>query len=185
MLTGKEFISDYESNREDIDKWLSIKCPEKYQQFAKLLKSNGEECTWKNISHLYRYDKRLIFNCFKYISFLEEYLRAIVVRFEGDEESYHTWQTKSLGQLEKRMKTLILDDKLKMADLKFVEHIDDVRELRNTVSHNKIILEIPCQRYLRSLLALLPENYRDGFRSDMRDCADDLCISDHWLMKFD
>ena len=97
MLSGKEFISDYDENSEDIERWFSIKCPQKYRRFAELLESNGEESTWSRIKDLYRYDKRLIFNSFRYISFLEEYLRAIVVRSEGDtEESYQKWQEKNL-----------------------------------------------------------------------------------------
>lgn len=106
MLTGKEFISDYEKNREDIEKWFSIKCPEKYQRFAKLLESNGEDPTWKRIVDLYRYDKRLIFNCFRYLSFLEEYLRAIVVRHEDIEDTYEKWQKETMWELEKELQKM-------------------------------------------------------------------------------
>ena len=72
MSTPRDFIIDYDENRKDIEKWLSIKCEQKYRRFAELLKENGIETTWKNISELYRYDKRLLFNAFRYISFEEQ-----------------------------------------------------------------------------------------------------------------
>lgn len=86
MSALRDFITDYDENREDIEKWLSIKCEQKYRRFAELLKENGIETTWKNISELYRYDKRLLFNAFRYISFEEEYLRARAVRSSEDQE---------------------------------------------------------------------------------------------------
>ena len=100
MLNGREFISDYDDNMEDIEHWFSLKCPQKYRHFAVLLKNNGEKTTWSKVKDLYRYDKRLIFNSFRYISFLEEHLRAIVVGSEGGtEESYSKWQEAILFEL--------------------------------------------------------------------------------------
>lgn len=82
----REFISDYDENKDEIEYWLSIKCVQKYRRFAQLLQDKGIERTWKNVSGLYRYDKRLLFNIFRYISFEEEYLRASVVKLSGNPE---------------------------------------------------------------------------------------------------
>ena len=179
MLTGKEFISDYDENKEDIEKWFSIKCPEKYRRFAELLESNGENPTWKRVVDLYRYDKRLIFNCFRYLSFLEEYLRAIVVRHEEKEESYDEWQKKYMKDLEKEIIRLHKEELL--FDNPYLEKdIDNVRELRNAVSHNKILLEEPLNEYIESLIRVLPETYRDKCRKDIVGCNKELNVSEHW-----
>ena len=181
MLTGKEFISDYEENKEDIGKWFSIKCPEKYQRFAELLESNGEDPTWKRIVDLYRYDKRLIFNCFRYLSFLEEYLRAIVVRNEGEEGSYDKWQEKYLKDLERELMRMHKEG-IQVDNQNLEKDIHNVRELRNTVSHNKIVLEEPFREYLESLIRMLPEEYQENCREDLIDCSKNLEISEHWKL---
>ena len=185
MLTGKEFISDYDSHRKDIEKWFSIKCPEKYRKFAELLKNGGEDPTWVRIVDLYRYDKRLIFNCYRYLSFLEEYLRAIVVRQEGGKESYDQWQDRTLGELEERIKTIIKSGGQISGVPQFENYIGHVRNLRNAISHNKIVLELPYRECINSLLMMLPETYRKGFREEINDCAKELDVSDRWLIKYD
>lgn len=184
MLSGKEFISDYDENSEDIERWFSIKCPQKYRRFADLLQSNGEEPTWRRIKDLYRYDKRLIFNSFRYISFLEEYLRAIVVRFEGDtEESYQNWQEKNLSHLFKPVTELLREEKGEAYASEFSNNLDNVRVLRNHISHNRIILELDIDTVFNSLYNVLPEQYRTGFARDIVGCVNNLEISARWGWK--
>ena len=180
MLTGKEFVSDYGSNKEDIEKWFSIKCPEKYQRFAELLESRGSETTWRNIVDLYRYDKRLIFNVFRYVSFLEEYLRAIVVRNEGDEGAYDRWQGETMWSLEKKIVELHEEGRSGIENDSLGKDIDNVRELRNIVSHNKILIEKPYKEYLDSLIRMLPEEYREGCLHDFDVCSSNLSIDNCW-----
>ena len=174
MLSGKEFISDYDENSEDIERWFSIKCPQKYRRFAELLESNGEESTWCRVKDLYRYDKRLIFNSFRYISFLEEYLRAIVVRSEGDtEESYDIWQEKYLYDLIRPVSTILGPE--------YGKELSKVKELRNHISHNKIVLELDFKDIFDSLLRCLPDAYRDGFVKDITTAAKGLEVSEKWI----
>ena len=180
MLTGKEFVSDYGSNKEDIEKWFSMKCPEKYQRFAELLESKRLETTWKNIVDLYRYDKRLIFNVFKYVSFLEEYLRAIVVRNDGDEGAYDRWQKKTMWDLEERIVGLHREGRSGIKNDTIEEDIDKVRKLRNTISHNRILIEEPYKGYLDSLIRMMPKEYREGCRHDFDACNTDLLIDKCW-----
>ena len=183
MLTGKEFISDYESNREDIEKWFSIKCPEKYMRFAELLESKGLESTWKNIVDLYRYDKRLIYNVFKYVSFLEEYLRAIVVRNDDSKDAYDRWQEETMGPLGKKIIELHRERKSGIDNDSLEEDVNNVRKLRNIVSHNRILLEEPYMEYLDSLIRVLPEEYRNGCRHDFDACNTDLSIGGCWIYR--
>ena len=180
MLTGKEFVSDYESNREDIEKWFSIKCPEKYQRFAELLESKGLETTWRNIVDLYRYDKRLIFNVFKYVSFLEEYLRAIVVRNDDSKDAYDRWQEETMGPLGKKIIELHRERKSGIDNDSLEEDVNNVRKLRNIVSHNKILIEEPYVEYLDSLIRMLPEQYRNGCYNDLAECRMGLKIEKSW-----
>ena len=179
MLTGKEFVSDYEENKKDIEKWFSIKCPEKYRRFAELLESNGEDPTWKRIVDLYRYDKRLIVNCFKYLSFLEEHLRAIVVRHENKENAYEKWQKETMWELEMELQKMYRSGfHFDNPDLE--KDIDNVRELRNAVSHNRILLEEPLSEYIGSLIRMLPETYRDNCRRYIVNCSKGLVVSERW-----
>lgn len=179
MLTGKEFVSDYEENKEDIEKWFSIKCPEKYRRFAELLESNGEDPTWKRIVDLYKYDKRLIVNCFKYLSFLEEHLRAIVVRHENKENAYEKWQKETMWELEMKLQKMYRNG-FHFDNPNLEKDIDNVRELRNAVSHNRILLEEPLSEYIGSLIRMLPETYREKCRRDLVGCSKGLIVSGYW-----
>ena len=174
MVIGKEFISDYDDNRADIEKWFSIKCPQKYRCFSELLKSNGEEPTWCRIKDLYRYDKRLIFNSFRYISFLEEYLRAIVVRSEENtEESYEKWQEKYLSDLMGPVSAIM--------GFEYGKDVYKVKELRNCISHNRIVLELDFKDIFDSLMRCLPEAYCNGFIKDTTTAAKGLEVSEKWI----
>ena len=174
MSIGSDFITDYEENREDIERWFSIKCPQKYRRFSQLLESNGEEPTWNKVKDLYRYDKRLIFNSFRYVSFLEEYLRAMVVRSEGNtEESYGRWQEKYLSDLIKPVSVIMGSE--------YGKNLSKVKELRNCISHNRIVLESDFKGIFDSLLRCLPETYRMGFVKDMTSAANGLGVNEKWI----
>ena len=174
MSIGSDFITDYEENREDIERWFSIKCPQKYRRFSQLLESNGEEPTWNRVRDLYRYDKRLIFNSFRYISFLEEYLRAMVVRSEGDtEESYKKWQEKNLAHL--------IGPVSSIKGPEYGKDLYRVKKLRNYISHNKIVLELEFKDIFDSLLRCLPDTYRNGFVKDITTATKGLEVNEKWI----
>jgi hypothetical protein len=172
MSTADDFITDYEKNKADIEKWMSIKCEQKYRQFAVLLEKEGVETTWKKVADLYRYDKRLLFNAFRYISFEEEYLRAKAVRVSEDQEKeYKKLQGKTMDGLIKELKDsdLIGDDEMR--------GLEKVKALRNAVSHNRIILEEKdAEEEFISLFKALPEEYRKGFAKNIHDCTSGLDI---------
>ena len=154
-------------------------------RFAELLESKGLETTWKNIVDLYRYDKRLIFNVFRYVSFLEEYLRAIVVRNNEREDAYDQWQMTKMKQLEDRIIELHREGKSGIDNGSLEEDIDNVRELRNIISHNRILVESPYREYLNSLIRMLPAEYQERCRDKLIKCKDDLQIDNCWTNYLD
>ena len=75
-MSAKEKIVDYREHSDEIEKWLALKGETKYLRFAELLNKNGVPVKWEILKDTYRYDKRLLVNVFKYLSFFEEFLRA-------------------------------------------------------------------------------------------------------------
>lgn len=185
MHKGKEFISDYDENKDDIEYWFSIKCEQKYERFAELLKSKEEETTWANVKDLYRYDKRLIFNCFKYISFLEEYLRATIVRNSVNKDAkYKELQKSNLSDLINPIIELN-DQGIFCYDRSHLENdLHSVKTLRNFISHNKIVLETDYKSEITALRDLLPSNYTEGFERIISESSNGLSVSDKWVVSF-
>lgn len=72
----KEEIIDYNEHSLEIERWVELKGEQKYLEFIKLLKDNRINVKWDVLKDTYRYDKRLLINIFKYLSFYEEFLRA-------------------------------------------------------------------------------------------------------------
>ena len=60
---------------------------------------------------------------------------------------------------------------------------DYVRNLRNWVSHNRIMLKMEGCGYsvvVQSLHDLLPDNYRNGYRVALRSCSKDITVSEYF-----
>ena len=155
---------------------------QKYLQFADILKEYGQPVTWQNISELYRYDKRLLINLFKYLSFFEEYLRAQV--WNASEIEYKKLSEKCL----KDAVDLVIELKDSVAcEAGFMDRLvanrDYINGLRNRVSHNKIMLNyVKDGKKIGDMILLfkktLPFDYQKGFASDINSCAKGLRISD-------
>ena len=183
-MPGKEVITDYEKNKKDIEYWFSIKCEQKYRRFAELLKSKEEEPTWKNIVDLYRYDKRLIFNCHIYLSFLEEYLRASIVRNSlNKDEKYEKWQNEIVGHLKGPIIKLFNKGLFEYKGNDLGQDLELMRLLRNDVCHNHIIIETDYQSSINALYRLLPTKYKEQFMKEMIDSAKNLSVSDKWIIR--
>ncbi len=183
-MSGIDFITDYEENKDNVQYWFSIKCEQKYRRFAELLRSKNEEPTWKNIVDLYRYDKRLIFNCHRYLSFLEEYLRATIVRNSSDkDEKYNEWQSKTVGNLKKPIIELYNNGLFKYDGGDIKSDLELMRLLRNDVCHNHIIMETDYHSSINALHRLLPAQYKDSFVKIINESCDDLCVSNNWIVR--
>lgn len=179
-MSAKEVIQDYGEHSEEIEKWLELKGETKYMRFVGILQKQNEPIMWTALRDTYRYDKRLLVNLFKYLSFLEEFLRALVWNFKKDD----------YDRLEKTYLRLVIDEvianNISPLNVEFsVEALnrnkDLVNYLRNRVSHNKIILESKKGEHgvkdiIQSVKQVLPTNYQAGFASDINNCITGLCV---------
>jgi hypothetical protein len=102
-----------------------------------------------------------------------------VVRHENKENAYEKWQKKTMGELEIELQKMCCNG-FHFDDPYFKKDIDNVRELRNAVSHNRILLEESLSEYIGSLIRMLPETYRDNCLRDIVDCSKGLIISERW-----
>lgn len=166
-------ITDYHQNIDEIEKWLKIKGETKYSQFADILDSWNEPVLWERLSNLYRYDKRLLVNIFRYMSFYEEFLRAIIWN-NCPQKTYEDLKNKYLKDvIIEVLKIDSISDELWFYNLN--KNKDYVNRLRNDVSHNKIILQtnLDDKNYLeiiRMFSDVLPSDYKVNFIKEIEDC---------------
>ena len=179
-MSANEEIIDYTTYSVEIEKWLALKGETKYMRFAGILKDCGTVIEWNTLKDTYRYDKRLLVNIFKYLSFFEEFLRAQV--WNVSQVSYKKLESAYLADAIDKVITL----KNKIHYLGFsidtlAKNRDIINYLRNSISHNKIVLASNKDgKTLKDLLIAfketLPESYQKGFASDINDCASKLNI---------
>lgn len=186
MLIEEEII-DYQDHKKEIDKWISLKGEKKYLEFVKVLKDQGIEITWKKLDDTFRYDKRLLINLFKYLSFFEDYLRAIVWNYSN----------KTYKKIEDSYLKEVIDEVLSIADSLDIKGFDInklkgnkpyINELRNRVSHNKIIINsgIDGKDYkemIKVFKETLPVDYQAGFIKDINNCSKELLINSEFLFR--
>lgn len=179
MQIEKEII-DYQDHKKEIDKWVSLKGEKKYLEFIKVLKNQDLEITWKKLDDTFRYDKRLLINLFKYLSFLEDYFRAIVWNYSN--KAYKKIEGSYLKEVIDEV--LSITDSLDIKDFdinKLKENKLYINELRNRVSHNKIIINsgIDGKDYKEMIKAFketLPVDYQAGFIKEINNCSKGLLI---------
>lgn len=177
-MSAREEIIDYLTHGEEIEKWLALKGETKYMRFASILNANGMAVEWNVLKDTFRYDKRLLVNIFKYLSFFEEFLRAQIWNISPI--SYRKLEEASLMDI---MNTVIgLRDSVNYIGFSvgvLESNKNYINYLRNRVSHNKIILEsVKDGKTLKELLIAfketLPESYRCGFTNDINNCKKSL-----------
>lgn len=179
MLIEEEII-DYQEHKQEIDKWISLKGEKKYLEFIKVLKNQGLEITWKKLDDAFRYDKRLLFNLFKYLSFFEDYLRAIVWNYSN--KTYKKIEESYLKDVIDEVLSIVDSLNIKGFDInKIEENKHYINELRNRVSHNKIIINsgIDGKDYKEMINAFketLPVDYQVGFIKEINNCSKGLLI---------
>ena len=179
-MSAKEEIIDYAAHSEEIEHWIALKGEIKYMRFASIVKNCGTDIQWEIWKDTYRYDKCLLINIFKYLSFFEEFLRAQV------------WNVSQVGykKLESAFLCGAIDTVIENKNNIYYEGFsvdllaknkDIINYLRNRISHNKIILESNKDgKTLKELLIAfketLPESYKRGFVSDINKCISKLNI---------
>ena len=146
------------------DRYLASKGIEKHIILKKMLFSfvEGKELEYSMIASVYRYDKRLRNILFKYISYLEEFYRAVILdtyRFSAKNVKWIDDIKEKLDEqnwdLDATLERIEFSTLLKQADLlpprirkRFLfpqnkhhnENSKAVRGLRNAVMHNKFLL---------------------------------------------
>lgn len=177
----KEEIIDYNEHSLEIERWVELKGEQKYLEFIKLLKGNRINVKWDVLKDTYRYDKRLLINIFKYLSFYEEFLRAQLWNSDSKNSYKSLEKLYFKGIADKITNQGISLNKFKIEDKYFNENIDYVNFLRNRVSHNKIILTSDCKGknvgdILHIFYNFLPCDYRSGYKSDINACVNNLNV---------
>lgn len=179
-MSYKDEIIDYNLHQEEIDKWISLKGEQKYMRFVVLLKQNNVDVKWNVLKDIYRYDKRLLVNLFKYLSFFEEFLRAQI--WNVSRESYETLAQAYLPLIIDHLISLKNDICCKEFSINNLStNKNYIVELRNRVSHNKIILEstkngCKINQILVAFKNTLPLTYQNGFVKDINACTINLEI---------
>lgn len=177
----KNRIIDYDANKSEADKWLKLKGVAKYEMFADILKKNNIEITWKKIDDLVKYDKRLLIRIFKYLSFYEDYLRALI--WNIDKSNYKKLEDSFLKDIIKEVlkNKNQLNNEIEFNKLKFGKIA--INNLRNSVSHNKIMLNfsldnLTLKQALIYFKDALPKDYQNGFKKDINGCVKKLDIDE-------
>lgn len=174
-MSAKEKIIDHDKHSSEIEKWLALKGETKYLRFAELLTKNGIPVKWESLRDTYRYDKRLLVNVFKYLSFFEEFLRAQI--WNINKPSYKKVEKSFLSEVIDEI--LTIPDKIDYIGFSISaleQNKDEINYLRNRVAHNKIILESEkdganIKAILNAFKICLPESYQQGFASDINKCV--------------
>lgn len=174
-MSAKEEIIDYSEHEVEIEKWLALKGETKYLRFAELLSKNNFTVKWETLKDVYRYDKRLLVNIFKYLSFFEEFLRAQI--WNISKLSYQKIENCLL--LEVIDEIIAIKDKIDYGGFSveaLEENRDKINYLRNRIAHNKIILEsekigVGIKDILKAFKVCLPESYQQNFATDINKCG--------------
>lgn len=176
----KDKIIDYDLHKNDAERWIGLKGEKKYLEFVKILEDRNVPVKWVLLDDLYRYDKRLLINIFKYLSFYEEFLRALI--WNVSQESYNILAEDYLKNIIEEViknETKINYKEFNIQNLK--QNKTYINYLRNRVSHNKIILtssieNLSVKEILLAFKDCLPESYKHNFIVDINTCCSGLSI---------
>lgn len=180
MLIEKEII-DYNDNVQDINHWVTLKGEIRYEKIIIFLHEKNIECSWKNISSYMKYDKRILFNTFKYIVVLEELYKSFVAR---EKRKTKVWN-KNFDNAYSEYLSIGSKAQYDSIDLKVMEKEQStIRKFRNDVVHNKILLDRKyggktLEEVLYIFIKILPKEYRHGFITDINSCSNGL-VDDNW-----
>lgn len=191
----KDLIIDYSAKEEDIIKWTTLKGTYRYNKMIKFMKKNKLSLDWTNITNYMKYDKRLLYNSFKYIVVLEEMFKSMIAQNSSyTEEELLTMDFRSaLDKLLSLNKAIEFDD----VDFNLLrQEKGAIVSFRNAVAHNKMLLDrkyrgkeeyqnhIPgktLKEVLEIYKQIIPNSYRDGFISDIYNSKKGLSIDERFV----
>lgn len=153
-------LMTYETKDElkNAQKYIKLKGVVQYNRVIDYCKQNSIESTYKTVSSLYRYDKRLRDNLYRYIGTVEEYIRAIIGNVYEDkyaelfktdkfEKKYSKFYSVSLTLENLTFGDLIdiaLNNRFLFENIYDLENLKNnftaLRVLRNKVSHHNFLL---------------------------------------------
>lgn len=191
----KDLITDYEENKDDIIKWTTLKGEYRYKKLIEFLKSNKIPLEWKNITNYMKYDKRILYNSFKYIIVLEELFKSMIAKNSlYREEDLLTMDFKTALE-----KLLSLNKKVEFDGIDYdllKKEKGVINSFRNAVAHNKMLLNrkyrgpeeynnhIPGKTLVEVLdiyKRIIPESYRTGFCNDIYNSKNGLDINSRFI----
>lgn len=191
----KDLITDYEENKDDIIKWTTLKGEYRYKKLIEFLKSNKIPLEWKNITNYMKYDKRILYNSFKYIVVLEELFKSMIAKNSlYREEDLLTMDFKTALE-----KLLSLNKKVEFDGIDYdllKKEKGAINSFRNAVVHNKMLLNrkyrgpeeynnnIPGKTLVEALdiyKRIIPESYRTGFCNDIYNSKNGLDIDSRFI----
>lgn len=191
----KDLITDYEENKDDIIKWTTLKGEYRYKKLIEFLTSNKIPLEWKNITNYMKYDKRILYNSFKYIVVLEELFKSMIAKNSlYREEDLLTMDFKTALE-----KLLSLNKKVEFDGIDYdllKKEKGAINSFRNAVAHNKMLLNrkyrgpeeynnhIPGKTLVEVLdiyKRIIPESYRTGFCNDIYNSKNGLDIDSRFI----
>lgn len=156
ILKSMSYCSSEEEN--EAQKYIRLKGFVQYQRVIEYCRISDENPSYKVVSHLYKYDKRLRDNLYIYLATVEEFLRACIGnkfednadelvktrKFEKKQSQYQSVSL-TLEQLTlKELNDMILRNKEVFSDLYDLSVLDTnlnaLRVLRNKVGHHNFLL---------------------------------------------
>lgn len=191
----KDLIADYDENEQDIIKWTTLKESYRYIKMIKFMKKNKLSLDWQNVTNYMKYDKRILYNSFKYIVVLEELFKSLIAKNSTyKEEELLTMDFKAALSKLLSLNKIIEFDGINFDIMK--KEQGAINSFRNAVAHNKMLLErkyigseefkknIPgknLQEILEIYKQIIPESYRKGFISDMYKSSINLYIENRFI----
>lgn len=168
MISKELFLQNLLVENDDISRlddfliskgiFIHNKIKEKLQSFI----GSNKKITYSQIASIYRYDKRIRFVLYKYISYLEEYLRSIILDNYCYNNNFNQdfWICKLKKEFNKYKNLEIALENLSFRDLtsqvialpnelvpktfknnKYLkQNLNSLIDLRNSVMHNKFLL---------------------------------------------
>ena len=156
VLKSMSYCSSEEEH--EAQKYIRLKGFVQYQRVIEYCRIGDKKPSYKVVSHLYKYDKRLRDNLYTYLATVEEFLRACIgnkyedrgdelvktMIFEKKQSQYHSVSL-TLEQLTlKELNDMILCNKEVFSDLYDLNVLDTnlnaLRILRNKVGHHNFLL---------------------------------------------
>lgn len=176
----RKFISDYKSNKDDVEKWFELKGPYNYCEYANILFNHKRKIYWEELTHIFRYDKRLHFVLYKYVSLVEEFFRSLLFRLNiFEDEKILKFSFSELVEKIKKYSNNIDSRFLNKSALFNSDKI--VIQIRNDIAHSKILIGSIFQKFNLNQVLIkfeqwLPESYVEGFKRSIFDAQKNLKI---------